>query len=56
MKMSVIDWFLEKLWMVINPPMGAVCYPPSKTGEIKDEKGKKKTNKKKSENSKKKNG
>lgn len=54
MKMSVIDWFLEKLWMVINPPMGMVCYPPSKTGEIKDEKGK--TNKKKSKNSKKKNG
>lgn len=54
--MNVIDWLLEKLWMVINPPMGAVCYPPSKTGEVKGVKGKKKTNKKKSENSKKKNG
>ena len=56
MKMSVIDWFLEKLWWWIHPPMGAVYCPPSKTGEIKGVKGKKKTNKKKSKNSKKKNG
>jgi len=53
--MKVIDWLLEKLRMVINPPMGMVCYPPSKTGEIEDEKGKKKVNKKKSASSKKKN-
>ena len=54
--MKVIDWLLEKLWMVINHPMGIVCCPPSKTGEIKGVKGKKKANKKKAENSKKKNG
>ena len=55
MEMGVINWILEKI-LEIHIPMGYVCCPPSKTGESKDEKGKKKVNKKKSENSKKKNG
>ena len=55
MKMSVIDWFLEKLWWWIHPPMGAVCCPLSEFCENKDEK--EKTNKEKSKSvDKKKNG